>query len=161
MKTNDVNLSLDLQAYADGQFDQLALGRREELERLMATDASAKGLVEQIRALSAGIRRGEPAHSVPATREFYWSQIQRRMAVSPTAAGRPAPVNPLAQWMRWLVPAFGAAAIAVTLTLTKSGLPVGTSGTFADGGLTEAGTETSEAMVFRSESDGITIHWLN
>ena len=163
MKTNDVNanLNLDLQAYADGELDELTPKRRAELDRLLATDAAAKAYVDGVRSLSAVVRGHEPVYAVPATREFYWSQIQRRMDAADRTSERqaiqstaPAKIH----WLRWLVPVLGAAAVLVSISLSRGRLS-GVS--LADGGRSESGSDGSEAMVFRSESDGVTIHWLN
>ncbi len=159
MKTNDVNLNLDLQAYADGQFDQFAPGRRAELERLLESDPTAKAVVDGVHSVSTLLRTHESAYTVPATREFYWSQVQRRLEAADRADHRQSGAAASKRhWFRWWVPILGAAAVAVSFSLSRGNLP-GVS--LADGGRSEAGSDESEAVVFRSESDGVTIHWLN
>lgn len=144
-------LTLDLQSYVDGE---LPAERRAAVEAALAGDAEARELVEGLRQLSRLVRENEPRIPVPASREFYWSQIQRQIE----RADRPAVARPAAAalgWLRWLVPAMGAAAVAVVVTLRQPREEVTLAGAF-DSAQTE-----SSAVVFRSESDGVTIHWID
>jgi len=65
MKTTD--LTLDLQAYVDGELD---VKRRSEIERVLQSDTDAQALVEGLRALGKLVRENEPIRSVPASRAF-------------------------------------------------------------------------------------------
>jgi len=144
-------LTLDLQAYVDGE---LPPEKRAAVEAALSGDSEARELVEGLRRLSLLVREHEPEIRVPASREFYWSQIQRQIE----SAERPAATRPAATalgWLRWLVPAMGAAAVAVVVNLRPSPEEVAFAGTF-DSAQTE-----SSAVVFRSESDGVTIHWID
>ena len=123
MKTTD--LPLDLQAYVDGELDA---SRRVDIERVLRNDAEARQLVEGLRAIGKLVRENEPTHSVPASRAFYWSQIQRRIdsaeardaALSTESASTP-PVKSALQWLRWLLPALGVAAVAVIVSVQQIG----------------------------------------
>lgn len=162
MKTNEQYL--ELQAYADGQLDQLEglpPGRRAELERMMADDAEARGLVEGVRSLSQLVRANEPVHTVPASREFYWSQIQRKIDSAERAGTRAqTPASPRGFWLRWWLPVLGASAVAVTSFLVSvGGLPI--TRAFGETAVSDRGSDSSGAVVFRSESEGVTICWLD
>ncbi len=150
MKTMEV--TLELQAYVDGELDGR---RRVEVERMLAGDAEARAIVEELRQLSRLVQANEPDIRVPETREFYWSQIQRQIAsaeVKGTRGSKPGSVG--GQWLRWLVPAFGVAALAVMLLPGNT-----TGGTGAGKGFADLGDPVS--LTFHSDTDGITIHWIN
>jgi hypothetical protein len=135
--------ALEIQAHADGQ---LALGRRAEVDRWLRENPVAASLRTELVTVRQAVREHEPDAIVPVTREFYWSQIQRRIAVEEAALNRAAKTGSISSWVRWLAPALGVAALALILTL-KSG---------AAGGLADA-----TVMTFRSDNDGLTIHWIN
>lgn len=151
MKTTD--LTLDLQAYVDGELDT---SRRAEIERVLQNDAEARHLVEGLQALGKLVREHEPAHSVPASRAFYWSQIQRRIdsaeardAATQTGTTANPPVKSALQWLRWLLPALGVAAVAVIVSVQRPS--PGTGGDSSD----------TQSLTFHSDSDGVTIAWIN
>jgi anti-sigma-K factor RskA len=150
MRTDD--LTLELQAYVDGE---LPAGRRAEVERALAQDADARTLVAGLRQLGTVLREHQPAARVPETREFYWAQIQRRLAAAERAdAAAVKPARSALDWLRWVVPALGVAAVAVVLTLPKPGpgaLAPATAGLAAD----------STVLTFHSDADGLTLHWIN
>ena len=58
------------------------------------------------------------------------------------------------KWSRWLTPALGVAAVAVMVALPRG----------EKEGATLAANDTVEdavSMTFRSDADGVTIHWIN
>jgi anti-sigma factor RsiW len=142
MKTTEV--VLNLQAYVDGEMDAV---QQAEVERLLATDGEARQLVEGLRTLGRLVREHEPVVRVPDSREFYWSQIQRRIAAEESRVEQPRPASHALQWLRWLVPALGVAAVVVLVALPRGG---------------ERGVEFADAtrVTFQSDSDGLTIHWI-
>lgn len=150
MKTTE--FTLDLQAYVDGELDS---SRRAEVERVLASDAEARQLVEGLRQLSDLVRNHEPVVRVPESREFYWSQIQKRIAAAEATGNRESrEVSGALQWLRWLAPALGVAAVAVMIALPSRE----TSGGALAGG---SALEDAVSMTFRSDADGVTIHWIN
>jgi len=150
MKTTE--FTLDLQAYVDGELDS---SRRAEVERALAGDADARRLVDGLRQLSELVRTHEPVAKVPESREFYWSQIQKRIAATELEGNRDrTPASRALQWLRWLAPAFGVAAVAVMIFLPRRD---GSVGTLASGST----REDAVSMTFRSDADGVTIHWIN
>ena len=149
---NTQEMTLNLQAYVDGE---LSAAQRAELEKYLAKDADARTLVTGLKQLSALLKQGEPIAKVPDTREFYWSQIQRRISAQEKAQPRSTePARTAAHWLRWLVPSLGVAVAAVVISLQygPSHPPIAS----IDSSQTEA-----SSVVFRSESDGVTIHWIN
>jgi len=152
MKT--IELALELQAYVDGELD---VRRRGEVEELLAADPEARAMVAELRELQELVRANEPVVMVPETREFYWSQVQRRIASAERReerTGREVPIKSM-QWARWLLPAFGVAAVAVALVVPRSSAGrLGAASGFADLG-------DPVSLTFHSDTDGITIHWIN
>ena len=159
---------LDLQAYVDGELSE---ERRRQIEATLSSDLDARELVDGLRQLGTLIRAHEPTATVPASREFYWSQIRRQ--IESQAADRASvdassvdalfgqtrvPAASMALgWLRWLVPALGVAAVVVVVSMRPLGTVSGEM-TLAGGGDVTLGEVSS--TVFRSESDGVTVHWI-
>lgn len=135
--------ALEIQALVD---DQLEAGRKPEVERFMQDDAAAAALAAELIAVRAAVRTHESNLTVPESREFYWSQIQRRIAAEEVVEARKQGSGTILGWIRWLAPALGVAAVAAVLAMRT-----GSSPTLAD----------ASVMTFRSDADAITIHWLN
>jgi anti-sigma factor RsiW len=145
---------LDIQAYVDGELEPR---RRAEVEQWLARDDEARELQRELAGTRALLRSAEPVASVPETREFYWSGISRRIAAADKADERAeatAHASPL-RLLRWLVPALGLGAVALVLTFQH---PVETASLTPNFETSHSDTTT---ITFRSESDGMTIHWVN
>lgn len=141
---------LEIQSSVDGQ---LGNQRREAVARLLSSDTEARQLHQQLTAVRMALRQHEPAIAVPASREFYWSQIERRLQGRDTS-GVSTPSLSLGIW-RWLAPMVGVSAVVAVIALqpfASSGLrsfPVG------------PGSPQANTVTFSSEADGVTIHWIN
>jgi anti-sigma factor RsiW len=146
-------LTLDIQSYVDGE---LPPERRAQVEAALVADADAERLAVGLRRLGVLLRSNEPDIRVPDSREFYWSQVRRRIEAS-RGADAPGAGDATAAlgWLRWLVPAMGVAAVAVIVSLPRRGEPAEFAGLAYDATQTEA-----TSVVFRSESDGVTVHWI-
>jgi anti-sigma factor RsiW len=139
---------LDLQAYVDGE---LPAERRRQVEAALPADLNAQELVTGLRQLGTLIRAHEPTATVPVSREFYWSQIRRQIdAEQPKAPAASAALG----WLRWLIPAMGVAAVAVVVSTQQTPREI----TLAGGG--DVTVVDVSSTVFRSESDGVTVHWI-
>ena len=139
---------LDLQAYVDGELPE---ERRRQVEAALPADLNAQELVTGLRQLGTLIRAYEPTSTVPVTREFYWSQIRRQIeAEQPKAPAASAALG----WLRWLIPAMGVAAVAVVVSTQQTPREI----TLAGGG--DVTVVDVSSTVFRSESDGVTVHWI-
>jgi anti-sigma factor RsiW len=115
---NTQEMTLNLQAYVDGELDAV---QRAELEKYLTKDADARTLVTGLQQLSTLLKAGEPVAKVPDTREFYWSQIQRRIKAQEKRQPQSTePARRAIQWLRWLVPSLGVAAAAVVTAMAAT-----------------------------------------
>lgn len=100
---------LELQAWVDGELSDKDARR---VAAFVESDTTARALVAELKMAKAFISANEPVATVPENREFYWSQIRRRIESSEVAA-EPTPVAPWAFWWRRLVtPLSGLALVA-------------------------------------------------
>jgi anti-sigma factor RsiW len=141
--------SLELMAHLDGVE---SAGRRKAVEAWLAADPAAVALRDELSWVRQAVRSHEPLGQVPDSREFYWSQIRRRIeqADAVTAAAARPSRSRFADWMAWLVPVTGVAAVTLLATLHP----------WQSGSATSGVTEAS-AMTYTSETDGVTIHWID
>ncbi len=100
---------LELQAWVDGELSEKDARR---VAAFVEANSTARALAEELKMAKAFISANEPVMTVPETREFYWSQVRRRIE-SAEAAREVTPVAPLAFWWRRLVtPLSGLALVA-------------------------------------------------
>jgi anti-sigma factor RsiW len=144
---------LKLQAHLDGE---LGAGEARALEARLATDPAAQSLLGELRMTRAAVRGNEIEHPVPATREFYWSGIERRIEAW-ERANPPASPFGLGWLFRYWPQLSGAAVAALLLLLALAQFSGGHRGGWVDidNPLAETGT-----FCFRSESDRMTLIWV-
>ncbi len=146
------NLEIKLQAWLDGE---LPSDEAQRFSQVLASDPEAQQLAAELKGVKAAVKGNELEVKVPATREFYWSQIERQIR---RETPRPAPsffAMLAAQWRRFLVPVAGAAAgVALLAISVKQSLP---SPAFVE--TTDTANEM-EALTFHDQSAGMTVVWL-
>lgn len=150
----NIETCLEIQAYVDGELNAT---RRAAVERLCATQPEARQLSDELTALRNSLCANEPQYQVPETREFYWSQIQRRLP----AAEKVSSGNTLigSSWVRWLAPLAGLAAVVALVTLPHPESPATT--TLASLSPSPSSASAASSVVYRSDADGVTVHWIN
>src|SRR4051812_33088103 len=103
-------VELELQAYLDGE---LAGADVRRVETLLANDAGAKALFQELKTTKSLLAGNEPEIKVPESREFYWSKIER--AIERAEKLEPAAATSagawLGRWRRYLAPLAGVAAV--------------------------------------------------
>lgn len=108
------------------------------------------------------LRGSEPVVTVPASREFYWSQIERRLdRVEAESAATSAGGSSWSGWMRRvLLPLTGTAVAGLVLlmSLRDGSLPGVSVASLHEE--TESPLEETSAVTFRSESEKVTVVWL-
>ncbi|HTH49587.1 MAG TPA: hypothetical protein VMB21_18885 [Candidatus Limnocylindria bacterium] len=145
---------LEIMAHVDGELDA---GHQARVQQLLGSDADAAALHRELAQMRQLVRSHEPAGCVPDTREFYWSQIQRRIESEARATARvTAPKSGVLTWLRWLAPALGVAAVAVIVVLQQSSPKLSELANAVDSTQPEA-----TSLTFRSDADGVTVHWIN
>lgn len=149
------DFSMRLQAYLDGE---LGAAERAQVESVLAQDPEARALERELRMVMSALRDADPVVSVPESREFYWSRIERAINASEAVAARQArPESTFAGWFRRaLLPLSGVAAACFMLFmgLRETGLPVSMHGE------TESPLAETGALTFRSEAERVTVVWL-
>jgi len=146
---------LEIQALVDGELDHR---RREVLRRQCAEDAESRELSEALSALREVVRHHEPEHRVPESREFYWSQIQRQIAAADSGSCPAPEIRPDWGWLRWLVPMMGAAAVAALLALPRLSEPSPLAAVSAH--FLDSDHQLASSVTYRSDADGVTVHWI-
>jgi anti-sigma factor RsiW len=148
----DNERQLKLQAYLDGELPE---GERRAVEAWLAQDAEAVGLLAELRHTNAALGEFEASLTLPESREFYWSKIQReiqRQQVQPRLAATEFRAT---GWRRLFLPASALAGLAmlvlVTLQLNVHGPAAGL----------EAAIEDGSVFTYRDQSQGMTLVWLS
>jgi anti-sigma factor RsiW len=110
------DLKLKLQAWVDGE---LTGAEAHQVEALVAKDAQAAAVVGELRITRAFLADNELAVPVPATREFYWSQIRRGIEQAERAgSATPATSSFWSALRRFMVPASGLAMVMLLAALS-------------------------------------------
>ncbi len=150
-------LGLKIQAYLDGE---LSSNERQEVETLLARDPELQALKAELSFVTRAFKDSDPVMQVPASREFYFSQIERRIAAAESApktlsveAG-----SRFAGWLRQaLLPLSGVAAACLMLVLSLREGPLPALSFHEE---TESPLDETAAVTFRSESEKVTIVWV-
>ncbi len=147
---------LKLQAYLDGELS----GRdAQAVEALLKDNPEAQALAAELRWTKAALQGNDLQRTVPETREFYWSQIERALA-APAEAVRAQPRRRgiVFPWLSRFWPQLSGAWVAsllLVLTAVQYGWLGRTSWIETDHASNDMG-----AMVFHSESERMTMVWL-
>jgi hypothetical protein len=145
------NLELKLQAWLDGE---LSGPEARRIGQEIAGDAEASRLVAELQALKSAMAGNEMALTIPESREFYWSKIERQIERE-ARIPRPSTVSRPAAWRHWLAPLTGLVGLACMLVLAVK--PFAPSTTFDE---ISATGEGMEAVTFHDQSAGMTVVWL-
>jgi anti-sigma factor RsiW len=151
---------LKLQAFLDGE-----LPEREAREILAWTqrDREAAALLAELKNTRQALVKSEPHLSVPESREFFWSKIEReiqRLEPQATAAPR---VSIFATLRRLLLPASAVAALVIAGLFAHFNVPkvVIESVADADTSSVETTLANSDATTYRDASEGTTLVWFS
>ena len=151
---------LRLQAFLDGELPE---SDAREVLAWTQRDADAAALLTELRNTRAAIAKSELHLSVPETREFYWSKIEREIQkLEPVEKEIAAPII---SWRRLLWP-LGAAAICfvvVMMEIPRVNIvqPVAVVSPDTDETVVETDQANSDATTYRDEADGTTLVWFS
>ena len=143
---------LKLQAWLDGE---LSASDAAEVARLASTDREAIALVAELRQLHSRLTDNELPRSVPATPEFYWSQIRRQLKTPAAPATAPGWWERMVGWRRVLIPlATGMAVLAIGVVSLRQ------TGSLGHGDEVTVASKEMEAVTYKNQSTGMTVIWL-
>jgi anti-sigma factor RsiW len=139
---------LKLQAYLDGE---LSSREARHMAEFLAQEPSAQELLAELRQTKAILNAHESTAKVPATREFYWAQIERRLENVPH---RPS-TRPVLAWIKWLLPIGAATLLGFWLAVFPA-----SSGKSGPVVIVNSSAEAS-CITFHSDSEGISVVWMD
>ena len=146
----NMNEVMKLQACVDGE---LSPREAAKMAAWIDRDAEAKALFTELKSTREVLADNEPELLLPESREFHWSKIAREIE---RYESRPAMVRRLsspAWWLRYFSPVAATAVVAAMVILWPA-----MNGFDAD---TQTGpSPESSPIVFRSQSEGLTVVWL-
>src|ERR1043166_9383439 len=106
----DYDAQLKLQAYLDGE---LTDAQARDVAQWIARDQDAVALFNELRNTRQGMVSVEVGVTLPESREFFWSKIEREIARQEQPQPLRQPVSLFGPWSKWLVPAGAFAVLAV------------------------------------------------
>lgn len=144
---------LQLQSYLDGELPER---ERRAVSAWLAQEPQARALLAELQTTHAALAGNEPVCSLPESREFYWSKIEREIARLDREPAR-APRASLLAWLRrLLVPAAG-----VALLVLAASVFVWSPTTRGVGGEFETTLSDTGATTYRDHANGVTLVWLS
>jgi len=151
---------LKLQSFLDGE-----LPEREAREILSWTqrDSAAAGLLAELRNTRAAMTQADPHLSLPESREFFWSKIEREIQRrEPVAASTPE-ISIFTVLRRWLLPAVAVCTIVIAGLIAHFNVPKTAVETVADADTpaVETTQANSDATTYRDASEGTTLVWFS
>jgi anti-sigma factor RsiW len=155
----DNDTQLKLQAYLDGE---LSPDESRRVERLLEEDENAVALLAELESTSKALATYPALVTLPESREFFWSKIQREIQRQETSASRPENQSPLPIWMRWLTPAGAIAALAIVVGLSLSHPPVPLAITTSAGPkVFETASADAEPITYQDDAASTTLVWFS
>ena len=151
------DLELQLQAYLDGE---LPPAEAVQMADCIRRDPEAAALFKALADTRTLLRECEPEYQVEATREFYWSQIER--AIQREGTSRKGAASLLKYWQNWWVriaTAGVAAALVGGIFFSPSRPTWPADGVYGTREI-EAPLEEVSAISFHSESANMTVVWV-
>jgi negative regulator of sigma E activity len=151
---------LKLQAFLDGE-----LPEREAREILAWTqrDGAAAALLAELKNTRQAMVKSEPHLSMPESREFFWSKIEREIQrLEPQTTSAP-DVSIFAALRRFLLPASAVAALVIAGLFAHYNTPkiIVESVADADTPSVETTLADSDATTYRDASEGTTLVWFS
>ena len=101
---------LELQAWVDGELSESDARR---VAAMVESNATARALADELKMAKAFISANEPVVAVPESRDFYWSQIRRRIESAENVQESAAGFSWSLVWRRFATPLSGLALVAL------------------------------------------------
>jgi hypothetical protein len=155
----NAEFELQVQAYLDGE---LTPAEARRVADRIAGDREAQALLSELTATRRWLRPNEPSVSVPASREFYWSQIERGIERLEPARERAGRELNWRNWLRYLVPAAGVAlAVGLGVLWLKQGPTIPPDDPLHYLAETENLSEHNTSFTFRSQRENMFVVWIS
>ena len=106
----DKNDQLKLQAYLDGELPE---AEASEVAKRLAQDREHVALLAELRNTREALVGFEVGLSLPESREFFWSKIEREISREVTTAPAGSSETLWSAWRRFLLPAGAVSALAL------------------------------------------------
>lgn len=151
----NIELELKIQAWLD---NELSAKEAAEVATLVATNTEAQALAAELKSLKISVHGNELALTVPESREFHWSKIERAILQAEKSEPRAeaAGVSPFSffAWARnWLAPVAGLAALVAVLIVVA---PSSSEPEYSE---TETPSEDVDVIHFKDPASRMTIIW--
>jgi anti-sigma factor RsiW len=151
---------LKLQALLDGELPE---SEAREILAWTQRDSAAAALLAELRNTRAAMAKSEPHLSLPESREFFWSKIEREIQrLEPQAT--PAPkVSILTTLRRLLLPAAALSVLVIAGMIASFNFPKTVVATVADDDTPSVETTlaNSDVTTYRDASEGTTLVWFS
>ena len=154
---------LRIQSLVDGE---LSASEASAVQRDLAQSADAREIHESLRRLRTAVRENETPRTLPVAGDFYWQKIAERIQTHSLVPGVETEVQREAVFAflvrRWM-PIFGTLAILFVIS-GAVWFQFGVAGGYARLSTNHDIERTSQdvgTISFRSESEGITVVWLD
>ena len=152
MKHDD---QLKLQAWLDGE---LPAREAAEVQAGLAATADGRALLAELRNTTAAFSGHEAGVTLPESREFFWSKIERQIAREAAAIDRPAPgLSWLARLRRQLIPLTGFATVTVVCGVVTLHSLTGTDPVAE----MELANEDIGACTYHDQANKMTVVWFS
>ncbi len=145
---------LRLQAHVDGQLPD---AEAKDVAALLSRDERQHALHEELRLIKTLVRDHPIEQTVPESRDFYWSQIQRNL--EPAPVGRAQRTSLLGWWLRWLLP-LGATGLLCLYWLAPLHGRRDSPAAMLIGHEIETPLADTSSFSFRSEAAAMTVVWV-
>jgi anti-sigma factor RsiW len=144
---------LKLQAFFDGELPE---AEAREVASWLARDADATALLGELKNTRKALDGFEKGVTLPESREFFWSKIQREIEKSATVSQPVRSVSIFTLWRHWLVPAGAVAVVAICGLIAVHRFGGGTVASTTETELADAG-----AMTYHNYETGTTLVWFS
>jgi anti-sigma factor RsiW len=155
---------LKLQGFLDGELPE---SEAREILAWTQRDSAAAGLLAELRNTRAALAKSEPHLSVPESREFFWSKIEREIQrLEPQKTSAPK-TSIFIMLRRLLLPASAVATLIIAGMIAHfnfpNNAPKADVETVADADTPSVETTlaNSDATTYRDASEGTTLVWFS
>ena len=114
----DYDAQLKVQTYLDGE---LPASEARDVANFLARDQEAVALLAELRNTRQALVGTEIGVTLPESREFFWSKIQRDILSQERGQPAKRPVSFFTGWRRFLIPLGAVSALCLAALITLSG----------------------------------------